>query len=84
MATIKTKDFDRSKHTLKATRDFQRGTLRKKSGEALTPSEMETIGDGDVRGLVDVSKVVEIVGLGSEAAKEAAKSDDADQGKPSK
>lgn len=64
-------NFDRDKHTLKATRDFSRGPLRKKKGEALSAAEMASVDDGDVALLVDVSKVAEIVGANTAAAKEA-------------
>jgi hypothetical protein len=64
-------EFDREKQTLEATRDFDRGPLSKKKGEAFSDAEMSTLGDREVRTLVDVAKVAKPIGRSTKAAAEA-------------
>lgn len=64
-------DFDRSKHTLEATRDFARGPIAKKKGEALSKREIDGLDNGSVRNLVAVAQVAKPVGLDTESAKAA-------------
>ena len=79
-------EFDRSKHTLEATRDFSRADLSKKKGEALSKAEIGRLDAAGVKHLVDVAQVAKPIGLDTQSAKAAEKADTpaastADQGK---
>lgn len=71
------RDFDREKHTLRATRKFDFGAVHMAEGETLTRAQMDALGDASLAGLVINAGVAEIITF-EEAAKAAKARETAD------
>lgn len=55
------KKFDREKHTLKATRDFQSPIATKTKGDVFSETEIDGLADDQVVHLVDLAQVCEVI-----------------------
>lgn len=75
------KKFDREKHTLKATRDFQSPIATKTKGDVFTKAEVDGLADEQVDHLVDLAQVCEIVPIAEAGKAETGEGEAAKGGK---
>lgn len=54
-------DFDRSKQTVAATRDFDHGVVRGEKGKPLSDEQLSDLSDAAIAHLVEIAQVAEIV-----------------------
>ena len=69
--------FDRSKQTIEATRQFQRGRIALAKGEAAKPAELASVPDDVIEALCTVQKVAKVVPIEAKAKAETGKTEDA-------